>query len=65
MKLSEVKVGDSVEVGIGFSCMKTGRYFVKGEEGSLYIECEEGEHYLSGQEDENGNLIGISHAPPS
>jgi len=45
MKLSDLKAGDVVSVD--------------GSQ-NLYVSCSHGSHLLDGQEDENGELVGIS-----
>lgn len=60
MKLADLKPMDTVIVDDGFTCMKGGtmRTVFEGKHG-LYVTCAEGEHYLDGQEDEDGELVGI------
>lgn len=60
MKLSDLKVNDTIKVDSGFTCMyESLRYVYKNKDG-LFVVCDEGHHYLNGQEDENGELVGIS-----
>ena len=58
-KMSELKVGDTVEV-IGFDCME-GHKGVLENGSELYVQCCQGRHYLSGQLDDadNDTLVGI------
>lgn len=57
-KLSELKLGDFVEV-IGFDCMD-GTRKVRFDSGEPYIDCDHGHHFLSGQLETDGDsLIGI------
>lgn len=60
MKLKDLKAGDTVIVDGGFTCMKPGHKEVLSDNGGLYLGCDEGVHYLVGQEDEDGELIGLS-----
>lgn len=61
MKLSDIKAGDMVRVDDGFPCMSEGLKTVAANEGGdLYVTCDDGKHFLDGQEDENGDLLGIS-----
>lgn len=59
MKLQDLTAGDIVTVDGGFYCMLQGEHIVKETVGGLYLDCSEGSHFLEGQEDENGELIGI------
>ena len=62
MKLSDLTVGDTVVTDCGFTCMSAGPKIVQQDDrGSFYVACDEGEHHLDGQEDENGELIGVTH----
>jgi hypothetical protein len=60
-RLSELKVGDIVEVDDGFGCLSKGdqRQIKITVNGSLYIDCAIGQHTLIGQLDNAGFLIGI------
>ena len=64
MKLIDLKPGDIVIADGGFTCVQEGEHTVHrnprlpSTEG-LYIHCTEGEHYLDGQEDTDGNLVGL------
>lgn len=62
-KLSELKVGDKVEVDGNFDCMRKGeiKEIKKYRDGSLIIDCNsKNGHWLEGQKDEGSDsLIGI------
>lgn len=60
MKLEDLNEGDIITLDDGFTCNDADPAEVKKDEYGLYIDCDEGKHYLDGQEDENGELIGIS-----
>lgn len=61
MKLADIKAGDTVVTdGVCFTCMKSRTSKVYEDDEGLYIKCCEGHHYLDGQEDETGELIGLS-----
>lgn len=61
MKLTDLKDGDFILCDNGFTCLEQGRHTVKSDEqGDLYIDCAMGYHYLDGQENEDGDLIGIA-----
>ena len=60
MKLSDLSEGDIVVVDGGFTCREAGEVMVYEAVDGLYFECEHGRHYLDGQEDDDGNLVGIS-----
>ena len=62
MKLDELKVGDTVITDGGFTCMKASPRKVHEDNEGLYIRCRDGRHYLDGQEDEDGELVGLSRA---
>lgn len=58
-KLSELRVGDQVDLDGGFDCM-SGRKVVYGDAKGLYLLCKDGRHYLDGQTDKDGDVIGIT-----
>ena len=60
MKLSDLKAGSFIQLDDGFPCRGPGPALIYHSDDGLYFECTRGRHYLSGQEDEEGNLIGIS-----
>lgn len=62
MKLNDLKPGDTVILDDRFTCMAEGAHVVKAKDdtGLLFLDCEEGTHYLDGQENEDGELVGIS-----
>ncbi len=60
MKLTDITPGQTVTLDAGFTCHKAGPVGVKSDDLGLYFECTAGHHYLDGQEDEAGELIGIS-----
>lgn len=60
MKLSQVKMGDTIVADGGFTCMKAGPHKVEGDADGLFVPCSDGKHYLAGQEDEPcADLIGL------
>lgn len=62
-KLSELKVGDTIELDGGFTCRQAGRATVKARpDGALYFDCTDGGHALHGQADDGENLVGIYRA---
>lgn len=58
-KQSDLKAGDTVAIDGGFTCMKAGTKTVMEAPDGLYVACKSGHHYLGGQEDHDGNLIGV------
>lgn len=63
MRLQDIKPGDTVMIDGGFPCVKAGPAIVQQDPyGTLFIACEVGRHSLEAQEDEDGELIGISKA---
>jgi len=66
-KLSQLKVGDKVQVDDGFTCLKPNSIkTVRVANGQgLHICCKAGHHMLEGQldEDDNDTLIGIYPFP--
>jgi len=62
MTLNDLKAGETVKLDGGFTCVKEGLHQVHQDEGGYYFICDEGKHYLEGQEDENGNLVGVETA---
>lgn len=62
MKLTDIKAGDIIMADAGFTCLNSGHHVVEESRLGLYIRCDHGEHYLAGQEDEGGELVGISAA---
>ena len=63
MKLTDIQPGDTIIADGGFTCMRAGPTVVQADNAGLYVKCSEGRHYLDGQEDEAGELIGLSAAP--
>ena len=63
MKLSDLKAGDRIKGFGDFGCIpdKATRVVYDGPSG-LYVKCLEGTHLLDGQEDDNGQLVGLSRA---
>lgn len=62
-KLSELKVGDKVELDEGFTCHAAGIVTLQADaEGKLYFDCEEGGHDLDGQADDGEHCIGVYRA---
>jgi hypothetical protein len=60
MKLSNIKEDDELIFDNSFTCLEAGKHKVKSTKVSFYVDCKHGRHYLDGQEDENGELVGIS-----
>lgn len=62
MRLSDVHVGDTVIIDDGFDCMAAGPRRVEEDADGFYVSCSYGvgRHYLDGQEDELGELVGVS-----
>lgn len=60
MKLSDIKAGDTIIIDGGFTCAPAGPVQVYNHMGDLCFACSSGHHNLDGQENENGELIGIS-----
>ena len=60
MKLTDIKSGNLVFLDNGFTCVKPGFHKVNSDKEGLYVCCDHGKHYLNGQEDENGDLVGVS-----
>lgn len=62
MKLSDVKVGDTLIADAGFTCMKPGPKTVAADADGLFVLCDEGRHGLDGQLalDGSGRLVGFS-----
>lgn len=62
MKLSDLKEGDVLRCDAGFTCIEKNSLAVvnKDDKGKLWIACRSGRHYLDGQEDKNGELIGLA-----
>ncbi len=61
MKLIDLAVGDRIRGFEGFGCIPdTATRRVARDEHGLFVKCCEGRHYLDGQEDEDGNLVGIT-----
>ncbi len=62
MKLSDLKVGQTVKLDNGFTCISSRLVTVfKDNEDCFFFICTEGKHYLDGQEDETGELVGINY----
>lgn len=61
MKLSDVKVGDTIIADGGFTCMAPGLKVVAEDDGGLFVSCDDGHHYLEGQLafDGSGALVGF------
>jgi hypothetical protein len=72
MQLSDIKAGDAIQLDAGFTCRAAGPVEVKAAaDGKLYFDCAGPDadaghghkHFLDGQEDDSGELVGISPAP--
>lgn len=57
-KLSDLKVGDKIEVDNDFTCM-TGQQFVRSDGQDLFVVCNEGRHRLCEQADDGEHCVGI------
>ncbi len=61
MKMSDIQAGQSVDLDDGFTCILRGAVLIQvDEKGELFFYCGDGKHYIDGQEDEDGNLVGIN-----
>jgi len=60
VKFANVKDGDVLIADGGFTCINAGRVTVKRSDRGLYFDCRDGKHYLDGQENEVGELVGLS-----
>ncbi len=58
-KLTQVKVGDKVQIDAGFSCCDSGIVVIHNDDDDLYFLCQHGRHYLAGQAAAEENLVGI------
>ena len=63
MKITDLKNGDCVCTDAGFTCLRSGLHNVKEDERGLFIHCDDGKHYLNGQENEAGQLVGLTPPP--
>ena len=71
VKYKDVKVGDLLIVGNGFTCLAPDTCTLVYEDvGALYVNCDDGRHYLDGQIDWDGKagvgdgyLVGLRLAP--
>lgn len=57
IKLSELRMGDKVQLDTGFTCMEGVKEVQRSPDG-LWIACDQGKHYLCA--DAEGNCIGIT-----
>ena len=63
MRLTDLRPGMIIYADRGFTCVREGHKVVQQDrEGSLYITCTSGRHYLDGQENAQGELVGIRMA---
>lgn len=65
MKLADLKPGDKVRLTFGGGCTPVGavrEVQLDTEKNALWTKCTSGRHYLDGQEDEDGELIGVERA---
>jgi hypothetical protein len=62
MKLSELKEGDKLVVGAGFTCMQEGQIceVFRDAKGGLAVKCDVGQHDLDGQCEADGTIIGFT-----
>lgn len=61
LKLCDIKEGDVIKLDAGFTCVDAGKAKVKKDDDGLYFACRNIKHYLDGQEDDEGNLVGITN----
>lgn len=70
-QLSDLKPGDKLIADERFKCLTDGQECEVKEDPSithnwpgakLYVECEHGEHFLDGQENDDGEVLGLSRA---
>lgn len=64
LKFNAIKIGDILIPDGGFTCMAADKpKCVEEHDGELFIPCSDGKHFLCGQEDDEGNLVGLSRSP--
>lgn len=57
VRLSQLRVGDQVEVDGDFTCMEPGAIKTVRHNDGLYIECSEGQHHLDSGEGDH--VVGV------
>lgn len=67
IKIDDIHPGTVLIADGGFTCLRCGdtRSVERDDKGEPYIRCDNGRHYLDGQEDDDGNLIGLVLDPVS
>lgn len=70
-KLNEIKAGDTLKAGGGFTCIHPAATLVVHSDPNtvqhpnaapghgLYVDCAMGKHYLDGQAGDDGELVGF------
>lgn len=58
---AKVRAGDWLEADGDFTCLNSGDVVQVRESGAgdLFVPCREGRHFLDGQEDSEGNYVGL------
>lgn len=62
MRMEDLQAGVNIKLDEGFTCVKAGLHKVHLDAHGYFFLCDQGKHYLDGQEDENGNLVGVEDA---
>lgn len=65
MKMTDIKPGDRIKGFEDFGCIPANatRIVRQDDAGRLFVACRQGHHLLDGQEDDAGELVGLSRAP--
>jgi hypothetical protein len=58
-RLSELQIGDTVELDSGFTCATDGKAKVGVDERGPYFICGHGHHALKGQADDGEHCVGV------
>lgn len=61
-RLSQLQIGDQVQVDAGFRCIPSGKTLQVAADpsGNLFIQCTAGMHFLDGQMDvDHDTLVGV------
>lgn len=64
MKMTDIKPGDRIKGFEDFGCIPANatRIVRQDDAGRLFVACRQGHHLLDGQEDDAGELVGLSRA---